>query len=173
MKRIFGIAALALSALLLMALAAFAAVNPANAPNGTHFAGGTSAPTCSVTATTVTCPASSFQLAGVGNTNATETLTATWSATIDCRNHGGQVVESHSQSASVASPPRTLTSDKNGRLTVTPVTVAAPSNADFLAQATCPNPNWTAEVRGGNPTLVSYSYALRFAGFNGAYITLP
>ena len=96
MKRIFAIAALALSALLVMASAAFASqtttVNFANAPSGTHFASGSASPTCTVTSSQVTCPSTTFVLGGVGHTNATETLNATYTATVDCRNNGGQVV---------------------------------------------------------------------------------
>jgi hypothetical protein len=174
MKRICTIAALTLSALLLMASAASAAgtttVDFANAPSGTHFAGGTSEPTCTVSGTLVTCPAASFQLAGVGNADATEQVTATYSQTIDCRNNGGQVVESHQTTGTASSPPVTLTSGKNGRLAVTPVSVNAPSGG-FQPQASCPNPNWTPEARGA-PTLTGFTYTLTFAGFTQPAITI-
>lgn len=170
MKRLGFIAAL----LLLVGLAgpAYSAttINFANAPTGTHLVTGTPAPSCTLSGGVVTC--NSYELAGVGNTNATATLTTTYSATVDCRNHGGQVVESHSQQTSVTSSSGKL-SPKNGRLTVPSLTSApAPSEADFTALATCPNPNWTPEVRAGTIALTSFSYALTFAGFTQPAISI-
>jgi hypothetical protein len=93
----------------------------------------------------VTCPTTAFELAGVGNTNAEATLTATYSATVQCRNRGGQIVEVHSQTITTTSTSGTI-SPENGRLTVNPITTTAPTAAEFEAQATCPSPNWTAEI---------------------------
>src|SRR5919198_3280222 len=83
------------------------------APSGTHVQTGT--PTCSLSGGVVTC--SSYELAGVGNTNATATLNSNYSATVQCRNHGGQIVEVKSQVTNVPSTTGQL-SPKNGRLTV-------------------------------------------------------
>ena len=47
-----------------------------------------------------------------------------------------------------------------------------PTNAQFEAQATCPNPNWTKSVRGGTITLTNFTYTLHFAGFTGDFITI-
>src|SRR5262245_21540420 len=82
--------------MLLMALSASVAlrattITPANAPSGTHLKSG--AEGCSVGGLTVSCTA--FVLAGVGNTNADLALTANYSGVVDCRNPGGNVVESH------------------------------------------------------------------------------
>jgi hypothetical protein len=169
MRKIGIIAVLSLMALALAAVPALAAttINPAAAPTGTHVQTGT--PTCSVTAGGVTC--STYELAGVGNTNATATLSATYSATVDCRNHGGQIVESHSQTTTVRTTSGSL-SPKNGRLTVPSLSSTRPTNAQFQALATCPNPNWTAEVRPGTIALTSFTYTLHFAGFTGNYITI-
>jgi hypothetical protein len=178
-------AALALSALLLMASAAWAAVaqgtygnatfNYAQAPTGAHLAGGTTeaSVTCTVSSTgSVTCPTTAFDIAGVGNTNATALIVANYSATVDCRNHGGNVVESHSQTVPFNAGPTTLRA-KNGKLTVTPLPADAPSNAQFERQATCPNPNWSAEVRRGTTsTLTNFTYTVTFAGFSGPFITI-
>src|SRR5437762_3763843 len=99
-----------------VALAAISTTtNPANAPSGTHLANGTSTPACTVSGTTVNC--NSYVLGGVGNTNATVSLTAHYSAIVDCRNHGGSVVESHTTSFSSTST-TTVTSTKNGQLSV-------------------------------------------------------
>jgi len=139
-------------------------VDFSNAPQGTHFVEGTPAPTCTVSTLTVICPELSFELAGVGNTNATATLVATYEATVNCRNHGGHIVEVHAQLTTVSSTTGTISPD-NGRLTVNAVTSTAPTGAEFQALATCPNPNWTAEVIPESITLVSFVYTVTFVGF--------
>jgi len=146
-------------------------VDFANAPTGTHFVTGTPAPSCTVTATTVNCPTQAFELAGVGNTNASATLAATYSATVQCRNHGGQIVEVHSQTITATSTTGTL-SPKNGRLTIPPISATSPTAAEFEASATCPNPNWTAEILAGSITLQSFTYTVTFAGFTSPAITI-
>ncbi len=142
--------------------------NAAAAPTGTHVQTGT--PTCSVTGLTVNC--SSYELAGVGNTNATATLNVTYTATVDCRNHGGQVVEVKAQSKTGPFTTGQL-EPKNGRLSVPALSSSGvPTDQSFTSQATCPNGNWTKEVRSGTTTLTSFTYTLTFAGFNTAYITI-
>lgn len=143
--------------------------NPANAPTGTHVQSGT--PTCSVGSNDlVTC--SSYQLAGVGNANATGSLDATYTATVQCRNHGGQIVEVKSQAESSPTTTGSL-SPKNGKLTVPSLNSGpVPSASDFEAMATCPNGNWTKELENGTVTLSSFTYTLTFAGFGGPYITI-
>src|SRR5919204_4650324 len=115
MKRICSIAALAVSALLLMASAASAAVAPgnytptsgsfnsANAPGSSHLASGS--PSCTVNADrSINC--SAYVLGGVGHTNATVDLSADYTATIDCFNKGtnpNNPVESHTSNFSASS----------------------------------------------------------------------
>jgi hypothetical protein len=172
MKRICAIAALAVSALFLTASAASAVttttINPAAAPTGTHFQVGNA--TCTVSNLLVTC--SSYELAGVGNANATATLNATYTATVQCRNHGGQIVEVKSQAAAAPTTSGQL-QPKNGRLQVPSLNSGpVPTAATFEAQATCPNGNWTKELLGGTITLSSFTYTLHFTGFTGNYITI-
>ena len=144
--------------------------NPAAAPQGTHVQTGT--PSCSFVTGTQNVTCSSFELAGVGNVDATATLVATYTATIDCRNRGGNVVESHAGTFTATSTSGAI-SPVNGRLTVPSLTATAPTEAEFLAQQTCPNPNWTKEIREGTTiTLVSSVYTVTFEGFTGAYITI-
>jgi hypothetical protein len=175
MKRIFAIAALAVSALLLMASAASAAVAPgtytptsgsfdsANAPGSSHLTSGS--PSCTVNADrSIDC--SAYVLGGVGHTNAEVSLTASYSATIDCTNHGGNLVESHTSTFSDSSS-AALTSSKNGQLRV-----GTRSVRPFGAPQVCPNPNWTPSIRGGTVTLNSFTYTLTFAGFSSPYITI-
>jgi hypothetical protein len=105
MRRIGIVAVLAI---LLMGLSASAALatgtpvfNPAAAPQGTHVQTGT--PSCSFAADGLTIVCSSFELAGVGNTDAAATLTTTNSPTINCTNRGGELVEVHSQAVTTSS----------------------------------------------------------------------
>jgi hypothetical protein len=143
---------------------------PANAPTGTHFQAGTSA-TCDPTSTGFTC--SSYVLAGVGNADASATLTAQYSATVNCTNRGGNLVPVKSQ-ASGASATTGKIEAKNGKLVVPALsTGAVPSDAAFTKDAVCPNGNWTKTVQSGSIALVSYAYTLTFVGCSGPYITVP
>ena len=169
MKRILVMAALAVSALLLMASASSAAVttniNPANAPSGTHLQSG--AIGCTVGTDNLTVSCTTFQLSGVGNTNADLVLSANYSAVVDCRNPGGNIVESHETTFSDTSE-ATVTSSKNGRMTVPPQSVGP----DLALAEPCPNPNWTPEFHPGTLQLDSFTYTLTFAGRTAPYITI-
>ena len=125
--------------------------NPANAPGSSHLTSGTVQ--CVVNAKLdVNC--SKYVLGGVGNTNADVSLSATYSATIDCTNHGGNLVESHTSTFSDKST-ATVASTRNGQLSV-----PAQSASAFKAPQVCPNPNWTPLIRGGSVTLNSFTYTL-------------
>jgi len=169
MKRFGIITALSTLLLFLSASAALAAItttiNPANAPSGTHLQSG--AIGCAVGGDGLSVSCSAFELAGVGNTNAVVSLTANYSAVIDCRNPGGNIVESHETTFS-ATNAATLTPTRNGRLRVGARSVSP----DLDLAEPCPNPNWTPEFQPGTLTLDSFTYTLTFAGFTGAYITI-
>ncbi len=176
MKKKLGIiAALSMLLVALSASAALAAVapgtytpnpgsfNPANAPGSSHLTSGS--PSCTVNAdSSIDC--SAYVLGGVGHTNAVVSLVASYSATIDCTNHGGNLVESHTSNFSADST-ATLTSSRNGQLSV-----GTRSVSPFGAPQVCPNPNWTPSIRGGTVTLNSFTYTLTFAGFTSPYITI-
>jgi hypothetical protein len=135
----------------------------ANAPGSSNLKSGTVQ--CVVNADRdVDC--SAYVLSGVGNTNADVSLTANYSATIDCTNKGGNLVESHT-STFADSTADTLVSSRNGQLRV-----PAQSVSGFGAPQVCPNPNWTPSIRGGTLTLNSFTYTLTFAGFTSPYITI-
>jgi hypothetical protein len=137
--------------------------NPANAPGSSHLTSGS--PSCTVNADrSIDC--SAYVLGGVGHTNADVNLSANYSATIDCTNHGGNLVESHTAVFSDTSS-GTVRSSKNGQLSV-----PAQSVSPFGAPQVCPNPNWTPSIRGGTVTLNSFTYTLTFAGFASPYITI-
>jgi hypothetical protein len=175
MRRIWIITALSMLVLGLSASAAFAAVapgtyspnagsfNPANAPGSSHLTSGT--PSCTVNAD-LSIDCSAYVLGGVGHTNADVSLSANYSATINCTNHGGNLVEVHTANFSASSGGK-LTSSKNGQLSV-PTESASP----FSAPQVCPNPNWTPSIAPGTLVLNSFSYTLTFAGFTSAYITI-
>jgi hypothetical protein len=138
----------------------------ANAPGSSHLTSGS--PSCTVNADlSISC--SSYVLGGVGHTNADVSLTASYSATIDCFNGGtnkNNPVESHTSNFS-ASSSATVTSSKNGQLSV-----PAQSVSPFGAAQVCPNPNWTPRIRTGTLTLDGFDYRLTFAGFTSPYIEI-
>jgi hypothetical protein len=169
---------IAVLSLLLTALAAVPALadgtpvfDPTAAPSGTHVQ--TGSPSCAFGENGLDVICSSYELAGVGGRDATATLDATYSATIDCRNNGGNVVATKTGTFTSTSETDEL-SPKNGRLTVPELTVTAPSEEEFLAQQRCPNPNWTPEIQEGTTiTLVSSLYTLVFEREGGdAFITI-
>lgn len=170
MKRFVLIVATALLMLGFAPSAAFAAttINPAAAPTGTHLQSGSIS--CVLSGGVVTC--SSYELAGVGNANAQASLTATYTATVQCRNHGGQIVEVKSQVRGATVTTGAL-EPKNGRLRVPSLTSSpAPTDEQFEASATCPNGNWTKETLTDTIALSSFTYTLHFVGFTGDYITI-
>ncbi len=133
------------------------AVNPAFAPGSSHLTSGTIG--CLVSSNLdVSC--SSYVLGGVGHTNATVDLNADYSATIDCTNGGGNLVESHTTTTSNSSS-ASVASTKNGQLSVPSQMV---TNPILSAPQTCPNPNWTPSIRGGSATLNCFTYTLTFQG---------
>ena len=140
-----------------------AKIHPANAPRGTHFASGSSA-TCTVN-NDLSIDCSSYTLAGVGHTNATVRLVASYTAVVDCTNKGGKLVLAQTKTAT-SSKTRTVTSSKNGKMIVPSVSVSPPTTTLNV----CPNPNWTASIK--SLTLNSFRYTLRFAGFSGPYIVI-
>jgi hypothetical protein len=174
MKRLLFLLTSALLALFVSTATAQAAISttitPSAAPTGTHLQTGTIS--CSVNPSTLLVTCTSYELAGVGNANARADLNATYSATVQCRNHGGQIVEVKSQAKSAPTSTGDL-SPKNGRLFVPALNSGpVPTDAQFEARATCPNGNWTKELLGGTITLSSFTYTLHFVGFTGNYITI-
>jgi hypothetical protein len=156
--------------LALMATGTLAAVTTSidetQAPNGTHLQ--TGAIGCTVnTDQSVTC--STFELAGVGHTDADVALTASYTATVDCNNPGNNrnnPIESHTTSFS-ASSQITVSSGKNGRMTI-PEQAVSP----FTVVQGCPNPNWEPVIRAGTLALTSFSYTVTFEDFTSPYITV-
>jgi hypothetical protein len=145
-------------------------INPNAAPTGTHLQTGTIG--CSVNSSTGLVSCTTYELAGVGGSNATAALNATYAATVQCRNHGGQIVEVKSQAKSAPTSSGSL-SPKHGRLSVPALTSGpVPTDTQFENQATCPNGNWTKELEDGTVALSSFTYTLKFTGFTGFYITI-
>ncbi len=138
--------------------------NSANAPGSSHLTSGT--PQCVVNQN-LSIDCAGYVLGGVGHTNATVNLQGTYSATIDCTNNGGNLVESHTTTFSSTSPPLNISSTKNGQLTVPSV-----SASPFSAPQVCPNPNWTPSIREGTLKLLTFTYTLIFQKFTSPYITI-
>lgn len=168
LRRVLTLFAAMLFALATGMTAAQAATNFANAPQGAHYAQGSSEPVCTLSGLTVSCTGTA--IAGVGNTNATVTLAVTSTFTGVCHNPGvnKKIVEPFTESETTTTS-AVLTSTKNGRLTVPAQTATGTSSEQFLADFSCPNPNWTPEVTG---TSTSFSYTLTFAGFTQPAITI-
>jgi len=177
MRRLAIVTALSMLVFGLSATAAFAVApgtytptadsfNAANAPGSSHLASGTVA--CTVNADlSIDCNA--YVLGGVGHTNATVSLDASYTAIIDCNNPGNNrnnPIESHTATFS-ASSTATVASTRNGQLRV-----PAQSVSPFSAPQVCPNPNWVPEIRDGSLQLLAFTYTLTFAGFSSPYITI-
>src|SRR5262249_23694650 len=97
-------------------------------------------------------------------------LSATYSATVVCINGGGNPSDSQHQGTFTETATTGELHPKNGNVTVTPISVTAPTEREFLAQQTCPNPNWKPTIPGGI-SLSSFPYTVQFGGFAGPYIT--
>jgi hypothetical protein len=140
--------------------------NPANAPGSSHLASGS--PTCTVNAD-LSIDCSAYVLGGVGHTNATVSLTATYTAIVDCFNPGtnpNNPIESH-QTTFSPTDTATIASTRNGQLRVTSRSVSFSG-----APVGCPNPNWPPSIRAGTLVLEAFTYTLTFAGFSSPYITI-
>jgi len=105
-----------------------------------------------------------YEISGLGNTNGTATLSVAYSATVNCTNKGGNLVEVKAHVTDAGSSTGNLRT-KNGRLTVPVLTASTPTDDEFEDQADCPNGNWTPSVAPGDPTLEGFEYDLTFAGF--------
>jgi hypothetical protein len=140
-------AALAVSALLLVAPAASAA-SPHFKKNGS--------PVCTVSGGTntssTTCSAS---LAGLGGGDLVINVTVEGSAVYQCQNNGGNTAPGQNRVlVGPVTAPTTIPANqiKNGNVSFTsnPAVLTAPGTVTG-AEAGCPNPNWT----GVNPTLTT------------------
>lgn len=169
MRSRFAIAACALSALAFSP--AWAAIDAANAPQGAHYRQGFGDPVCTVSGLSVSCGGT--QIAGIGNTDADVALSVSYSATVQCRNHGGKIVDVKTQVTTTNIAPDEVTEVRNGTLIVAPYSsgAATPSNDTFLGLATCPNPNWDKLLL-GSPTVSSFRYTLTFDGFSDPAIVV-
>jgi hypothetical protein len=111
----------------------------------------------------------SYELAGVGHTNAAVSLVAEYSADILCNNPAGSKnrnndIEPH-QTTFAATNNFTVSSLKNGRMRVSSASVDP--DAEPLG---CPNENWTPVI--DNLELLSFTYTLTFEGFSSPAITI-
>ena len=161
LRRVLTLFAAMLFALATGMTAAQAVTNFANAPRGAHFAKGSGEPVCTLSGLTVSCTGTAIE--GVGNTNATVNLSVTSTFTGVCHNPGtnNKVVDPFTESETTTTT-SVITSTKNGRLVVPAQSATGTSSEEFLANFTCPNPNWTPEITG---TGISFRYTLVFAGF--------
>jgi hypothetical protein len=98
-------------------------------------------------------------------------LSANYSATVVCINGGGNPSDSQHQGTFMQASTSGTLQPKNGNVTVPSLSTTAPTEQQFLAQQTCPNPNWTPKLS-GPVKLSSFMYTVQFVGFSGPYITI-
>jgi len=110
-------------------------------------------------------------IGGVGNTDADLLLSVSYSATVQCRNNGGKIVDVKTQ-VTAASSSDDDTDVRNGTLFVSAISSSSPSEQSFKDAARCPNGNWDKLIS-GTPSVSSYSYTLTFHGYSLPAITLP
>jgi hypothetical protein len=147
-------------------------LNAAGTPSGGHIqTGGPVFCTVSVTLVVTCAGGGAYEIAGIGNSNASATLSGTYEATVDCTNNGGKLVPVKSQATGAIASTGNL-SPENGRLEVPQISSSTPTAAQFFAAATCPNGNWTKSLAPGAPTLVSFTYTLTFVGFTTPAISI-
>jgi hypothetical protein len=171
MRKIGIIAVLSLLVTAFAAVPALAVTNFANAPSGAHYAQGSAEPVCTLSGLTVTCTGT--QIAGVGNTNATQTLAVTSTFTGTCSNPAGannpnNPIEPFTE-AETTTTSNQLLPNRNGTLVVPAISATATSSEEFLATFECPNPQWEATVAS---TDVSFLYTLTFAGETAPAISI-
>src|SRR5438874_9268240 len=93
--------------------ATFSNAHPASA----HVANDSPEPQC-VVQNNLDVICNSYTLGGVGGTNASVSLVASYSETIDCTNKGGNLVESHTVEGFTDSDPATARVHRSGQIEV-------------------------------------------------------
>ncbi len=168
MRQRFAIAACAIGTLALSSAWAANDFPDNTTPSGAHYNNQSSPPACSVDGLIVSCTGT--QIAGVGNTNATLVLAASYSATVQCRNHGGQIVEVKTQ-VTTSSSQNLRPDTRNGTLYVEPISSSSPSEQSFEDAAICPNRRWTKQLL-GSVTVTGFIYTITFNGFTQPAISV-
>ena len=164
MRQPFALTACAIGALTLSTALATTNFTGNTAPAGSHYANGSSEPICSVDGSTLTVSCSGTAISGVGNIDANVRITVSYSATVQCKNKGGQIVEVKTQ-ATTTSGADSDTRLRNGTLTVSAITVTGPSDQSFTSRATCPNGNWSKVLLEGSAAVTGFTYTLTFEGY--------
>jgi hypothetical protein len=170
MRPRFALVACAIGALTLSTAWASTVFNTSTAPSGAHYANGAGEPVCTLSGLTMTC--SGTQIGGIGSNDANVLLTVSYSATVQCRNRGDQIVDVKTQQTT-SSGSDSDTRVRNGQLTVSPVSSTGPTNQQFEQRASCPNGNWTKETVDGTQAVTSYRYTLTFIGYTESAIVVP
>jgi hypothetical protein len=142
-----------------VAVAAFALPSVASAQSG-HFV---QTQTCTDIGTQVQC---SGKVAGLGGTTFQIDVTAQGTASVQCRNPGGNVAPGQSFTFAAAGSSGPVPTPRNGqfRYTVTTTAPTAPAGS-------CPNPQWTAEVV--DVSFTTATITLREDGAISDQVTVP
>lgn len=135
-------------------------------PSGAHIQSGTPGCQCNPDGST-SC--SGFQICGVGKTNAIGSLSSDFSATVQCQNKGGNIVDVKTQTITASDNTGSL-QVRHGCLTVPQLETTVPSDQKFLNAATCPNKNWMKILEDGSISS-SFTYSVTFHGFSCPFVT--
>ena len=170
MRKSLALSALAIATMALSTAWATTSFTGNTAPAGAHYSNGSREPVCSVDGLVVSCTGTA--IGGVGNTDADLLLSVSYSATVQCRNNGGKIVNVKTQITTAGSSDDD-TDVRNGTLFVSAISSSSPSEQSFKDAARCPNGNWDKLMASGSPTVSSYTYTLTFQGYSLPAITLP
>lgn len=151
--------------LYLLALAGAQTCTP-NAPSGAHIQGAEGECSCNSDGS-VTC--TGFKVCGVGNTPARADLDSSFSATVQCQNKGGQIVDVKTQQVQ-SSDTASRIEPRHGCLTIPTLKTTRPSDNTFEQSATCPNKNWKKILQGGTVT-DDWTYVVTFQGFSCSFVS--
>lgn len=135
-------------------------------PSGAHIQSGTPGCQCNPDGST-SC--NGFQICGVGNTHAQASLDSAFTATVQCQNKGGNIVDVKTQMVTQSSSTGNL-QIRHGCLTVPPLKASVPTDQEFENAATCPNKNWSKMVE-DNTVSSNFMYDVTFNGFNCPFVS--
>ena len=155
-----AVLAIALASILVIAPSiSMAAAQKTKGGGNPHFVGGE--PTCTLTGETVECTGAS--IAGLGSNQVVNVvLEITGSCEVECENPGGNIAPGQDTEAS-GTTERTFTSDKNGRVNISPLSATLEEPTQQQLRNACPNRSWTPMV--GECTATGFTYTITARGF--------
>jgi hypothetical protein len=135
-------------------------------PSGAHLQSGTQQ--CECSGSQISC--SSFEICGVGNTDASVQLESSCTATVTCTNRGLNTVDVKTQPVT-ASSNVVRANARNGCVRIPSVPLNEPSTSQLEAAARCPNRNWRKSVVAGSVSC-RFSETVTFDGCQDPFTTV-